>query len=135
MGVYQDIKAKIITKLKTLANVKVVYGYEKEKLGGHPAVVVLGTDFEDILEDTRTNLRQYVFKVRFFQEIATTTPERAEEIFDNIVDQLMNLFAQDFTLGGTCEGCWVKSTGGWVDREVGMRVLDMQIIAKKLVTI
>lgn len=135
MGEYLDIKNKIIEKLKTLSNVKYVHSYEKADLKGFPAVVVLGFSVEDILEDTKTNLRTYTFKIRCFQELAYLDSEKAEEVMDNLIDQIMNLFAQDFTLGGTCEGCWVKGGLGWVDRDLEMRVYDLEIIARKLIDV
>lgn len=135
MGNYQTIKTKIITKLETLDNVKIVHAYEKKDLGGFPAVVVMGFTVNDILEDTKSNLREYTFKIRIFQEVVATTPEEAEGIIDNLIDQLMDLFGQDFTLGGDCEGCWIRGGLGWVDREIEMRVYDLEILAKKLITI
>lgn len=135
MGVYQDIKSKISAKLQTLTNVKYVYAYEKADLGGFPAVVILGFEVEDILEDTKSNLRNYTFKVRCFQELATLSAQTVEEVMDNLIDQIMDLFGQDFTLGGTCEGCWVKGGLAWIDREVEMRVYDLEIIAKKLINV
>ena len=135
MAEYLTIKAKIKTKLQTIGEIKYVHSYEKADLQGFPAVTILGFTINDILEDTKTNLREYTFKVRIFQEIETTTAEKAEEIIDNLIDTIMNLFGTDFTLGGTCEGCWVKGGLGWVDREVGMRVWDLEILAKKLISV
>jgi len=135
MADYLNIKTKIKEKLGTISGIKIVHIYEKQDLGGFPAVVILGFTVNDVLEDTATNLREYVFKVRVFQEIATTTPEKAEEIVDNLIDTLMDLFGTDFTLGGTCQGAWVKGALGWVDREISMRCWDMEILAKKLVVV
>ena len=135
MGVYTNIKSKIKEKLEGIGGIKIVHSYEKLDLGGFPAVVILGFTINDILEDTKTNLREYTFKVRVFQELVTTNPEKAEEIIDNLIDTLMDAFGQDFTLGGACEGCWVRSSLGWVDREVGMRCYDIEILVKKLITI
>ena len=134
MADYLEIKNKIISKIEKIKQVKLVYSYEKQDLGGYPAVVILGFNVNDIIEDTITNLREYIFKVRVFQEIKGVKPSKAEEIIDNLIDILMDTFATDFTLGGTCEGCWVSAGLGWIDRETEMRVYDLEVTAKKLVS-
>lgn len=135
MADYLNIKNTIKTILSGITGIKIVHSYEKADLQGFPAVVILGFSVNDTLEDTAHNTREYTFKVRVFQELATTDEGKGEEIMDNLVDKIMDAFATDFTLSGNADGCWVTSGLGWVDREIEMRVWDLEVLAKKLICI
>ena len=49
MADYLNIKTKIKEKLGTISGIKIVHTYEKQDLGGFPAVVILGFTVNDVL--------------------------------------------------------------------------------------
>jgi len=132
---YSTIKNRIVADIQDITGIRNVYSYENPNLAGYPAACVVAVNVNDIWLDSMTNEREYVFKVRVYQEMEKTTPENADGIIDNLIDALMNKFASDYTLNGTCKGCWVKSVLGWVDREGTIRTYELEIIAKDLISI
>jgi hypothetical protein len=134
---FSTIKSYIKTKLEGINGLKYVYNYEKGDLSGYPACTIVGVSVISPLEDTCNNLREYVFKIRIFQEINENSrgADSAESIIDNLVDEVINKFDEDYHLGGNVEMSGVTATLGWVDRELAMRVFELDLTCKKLTTV
>jgi len=134
---YTTLKAYIKTQLTAITGLKYVYGYEKGDLAGYPACTIVGFSVASPLETTSENLRAYTFKIRVFQEINEDSrgAEDAETVIDNLVDTIITKFDNDYHLGDNCEMSLVAGTLGWIDRELSMRVIDIDLICQKLVTV
>jgi len=137
MGVYKDIKDKIIEKLEEADGIDNVYGYEKGDLGGFPSVCVIGAEFSSDWITEMKNNRVYIFKIKIRQEIKDEFrgAEGGEDVLDELTDSIMEIFEQDYTLEGTADKVFVKGVKAWEKREMMMRVLEMTIQAEKLVSI
>jgi len=132
MSDYKSIKAAIKTKLEAISGIDKVYGWEKGQIEGYPAAVISGFELVDTWIDTRTDEYEITFKMRIYQEMEKEGkgPEVAESILDNLVNSIIDAFRNDRTLGDSVVGCWVSAGSGWTDRELKMRILEINIKVK-----
>ena len=102
----QNIRTAIITKLDSIVDINYVYGYAKGKSEGYPYAVVTRLDstveFADFSGASKRNKRTYRFGVDVFTEMneATFGSEKAENINNGIIDDVLGVFDMDTTLGG-----------------------------------
>jgi|YelNatPaOPRAMG01_1025707.scaffolds.fasta_scaffold184995_1 hypothetical protein len=136
MSDYLNIKSAIISKLQSISEIKNVYAWEKGELEGYPSAVISGFKIEtNEWSDTATNIRDWVFNIKIYQEIEKEGrgAETGEEILDSITDSIIDTFDKDRHLSSVADiiGVWVVAGNSWVDRELNMRVLNLEIKVRK----
>lgn len=92
--------------------VKEVVDYEKTGFVGFPAVTITCSGNENLFYSSAENERTFIFLMRVYvpienkpllETLSDTQKEIAEEIMENVVDQLLNAFdtTTNFTLDGS----------------------------------
>ncbi len=129
-----NILNAIYNKLKTVEEIKEVYKYNKGHFNKFPVAIILGSENEKIRESVKTIKKFYKFKVQVIQEVNENARGQSdgENLLVNLSDIIDDLFDNDDTLGGLCDDVQVSSSFVWEDRELLMRVLEMEIICVKL---
>jgi len=127
----------IYNKLSQINGIAEVYKYNKGQFNKYPVAVILGTENEKERMSVKTIFKHYKFKVQIIQEVNEQAKgqEDGEDLLNNLSDQIDEAFDSDDTLGGICDDVTVSSSFIWEDRELLMRVLEMEIICKKLIQI
>jgi hypothetical protein len=129
-----NILNAIYNKLKSVEDLKDVYKYNKGHFTKYPVAVILGSENEKVRESVMTIKKIYKFKVQILQEINEQARGQAdgENLLISLSETIDDLFDNDDTLGGICDDVQVASSFTWEDRELLMRVLEMEIICIKL---
>ncbi len=132
-----EILDAIYNKLNDIDDIAEVFKYNKGQFNNYPVAVILGTENEKERMSVKTIFKNYRFKVRIIQEINEEArgQEEGENLLNSLSDRIDVAFDNDDTLGGVCDDCLVTSSFIWEDRELLMRVLEMEIICKKLIQI
>lgn len=127
----------IYNKLDSIDDIAQVYKYNKGEFSEYPVAVILGTENVKERMSVKTILKHYKFKVQVIQEVNEEArgQEDGENLLNSLSDQIDEAFDNDDTLGGVCDDVLVSSSFIWEDRELLMRVLEMEIICKKLIQI
>lgn len=127
----------IYNKLDAIDDIARVYKYNQGEFDEYPVAVILGTENVKERMSVKTILKHYKFKVQVIQEVneAARGQEAGENLLNSISDRIDEAFDNDDTLGGVCDDVLVASSFIWEDRELLMRVLEMEIICKKLIQI
>lgn len=127
----------IYNKLDAIEDIAQVYKYNKGEFSDYPVAVILGTENLKERLSVKTILKHYKFKIQVLQEVNEESKgqEDGESLLNSLSDQIDDIFDNDDALGGICDDVLVSSSFIWEDRELLMRVLEMEIICKKLVQI
>lgn len=127
----------IYDKLSGIDGIAKVYKYNKGQFDEYPVAVILGTENEKERMSVKTIFKNYKFKVQIIQEVNEESrgQEAGENLLNDLSDRIDEAFDNDDTLGGVCDDVLVSSSFIWEDRELLMRVLEMEIICKKLIQI
>jgi hypothetical protein len=127
----------IYNKLDSIDDIAEVYKYNKGQFDNYPVAVILGTENEKERMSVKTILKHYKFKIQVIQEVNEESrgQEAGENLLNSLSGQIDDAFDNDDTLGGVCDDVLVASSFIWEDRELLMRVLEMEIICKKLIQI
>ena len=127
----------IYDKLSGIDGIAKVYKYNKGQFDEYPVAVILGTENEKERMSVKTIFKNYKFKVQIIQEVNEESrgQEAGENLLNDLSDRIDETFDNDDTLGGVCDDVLVSSSFIWEDRELLMRVLEMEIICKKLIQI
>jgi hypothetical protein len=117
-----------------MEGIKAVFKYNKGHFTKYPVAVILGSDNSKARESVKTIKKTYKFKVQIFQEINQEArgQEAGEDVIITIGDRIDDAFDSDDTLGGVCDDVSVISSYAWDDRELLMRVLQLEIVCTKL---
>lgn len=126
----KEIKKAIIDKITPI--VPVVYGYEKGEMEKYPAAMVYSTEINPEWADTEQDKDIMVFKIGIYQEINNQTPEKAEDLVDDIVVSIIEAFQQDWRIGKLVDKTTIRATKGWVSREVQTRAATITITTTSL---
>ncbi|MCF7819876.1 MAG: hypothetical protein K9M44_00190 [Candidatus Pacebacteria bacterium] len=129
-----NILNAIYLKLKNIGDIKDVYKYNKGYFSAFPVAVILGSENEKIRESVKTIKKVYKFKIQIFQEVNEKARGQVdgENLLVNLSDTIDDVFDNDDTLGGICDDVQVSSSFVWEDRELLMRVLEIEITCIKL---
>ncbi|MDA3839903.1 MAG: hypothetical protein PF572_02335 [Patescibacteria group bacterium] len=129
-----NILNAIYNKLSSIEDLKEVYKYNKGHFTKYPVAIILGSENEKVRESVKTIKKIYKFKLQILQEINENTrgQEDGENLLINLSEIIDDMFDHDDTLGGACDDVQVASSFTWEDRELLMRVLEMEIICIKL---
>ena len=106
MSTFSTIKAQIISKVQAQTSyfdTDAVYNYEPE-IGDvikDPFAVVIASGNENEFASSSENKRQPGFIIRVFVERKQRGVSSAESLMVSIMDALVDVFDQDFTLGST----------------------------------
>lgn len=84
----------------TLADVK---DYHTAELQSYPTVTFENSDTESDFETTDSNLRTFAYRLVIRQQFSTITKSEAIEVVDNVVDELLTTFENDFELGNVVD--------------------------------
>jgi len=126
---YSSIKTAIKAKLEAMTGIENVYGYEKGDLNGYPSAVVL---LEGITADYETNQedsRKYTFNIKIYQEMSDdgVGAEEAEGRLEALLDEVLEAYEDDWTLGGLCWKTNIPGIAGFTDRGMPTRVLEFSL--------
>jgi len=134
---YSSIKTAIKTNIEAITGIKNVYGYEKGDLAGYPSAVVLCESIECDYLSTTEDERKYTFKVKIYQELEddATGASTAESTIEALIDNVLDKFGNDWTLGGICHKANIKGVAGYIDRGINTRVLEFTIECYKVYTL
>ena len=129
-----EILNAIFTKLYNIDGIEEVFKYNKGHFNKFPVAVILGSDNSKQRESIKTIKKTYKFKVQIFQEVNENArgQKDGEDVLIYIGDQIDNEFDQDDTLGGVCDDVTITSSYTWEDRELLMRILQIEIVCTKL---
>lgn len=133
MGDYSTIKSKLSTVLSGVSGIKNVYAYNKGQLEGYPSAVFAGVRLDDQYLDTYNNVREWTFDIKVYQEMEASGigASNAESYLDTLFDSIVDTIDKNYTLDGTVDAVWISGANAFEDRELSMRVLDLQIKVKK----
>lgn len=129
-----EILNALYTKLYNMEGIEAVFKYNKGHFTKFPTAVILGSDNTKQRESIKTIKKTYKFKVQIFQEINQDArgQESGEDVIIAIGDRIDDMFDEDDTLGGICDDVSVVSSYAWDDRELLMRVLQLEVVCTKL---
>lgn len=103
------VKTKLLTLVGSGQPLAQVLDYHTDEVSGFPAVTFEASGNENAYVTTVDNVRDYSFDVFVHQEISLaqasgglTGRAAANYIVANAVDQIIQAFDEDFTLGGAC---------------------------------
>lgn len=124
----------IYTKLYNIDGIEEVFKYNKGHFNKFPSAVILGSENYKVRESVKTIKKTYKFKVQILQEVNEDGrgQKDGEDILISIGDQIDDEFDRDDTLGGVCDDVAVTSSFAWEDRELLMRILQLEIVCTKL---
>ncbi|MCX6795806.1 MAG: hypothetical protein NT165_03745 [Candidatus Falkowbacteria bacterium] len=129
-----EILNALYVKLSNMEGIEAVFKYNKGHFTKFPTAVILGSDNTKQRESIKTVKKTYKFKVQIFQEINQEArgQESGEDVVIAIGDRIDDMFDEDDTLGGVCDDVSVISSYAWDDRELLMRVLQLEVVCTKL---
>lgn len=100
MSTFSSIKAKIVTIVDANAKVAEVHNYDKPTFDSSPAAIVVPSGNESDFITTAHNKRRYSFVVTLLVPYDPQGASSAESTLVDLVDDLIDDFDQDCTLGG-----------------------------------
>lgn len=106
MSSYQTIRTAIINKVETISKITSVYGYGTPPVADFPFATVEAISNDAEFADTSDNWRTYRFRVRVHysrtrdDQTGTDRLENAELAILRVMDDLIDAFDTDYTLGG-----------------------------------
>ncbi len=148
--VYKVIRQAIVDKItaEMVGSGKVVsfvYRSDKSRFEGYPALIITPSDNDADYGDSSMKEYNPVFTVRAHVpinvqeedgEAVDDGQEGADDTMDEVIDQLLTIFANSSALGTACE--WVHpATGVWgyQDREIGrVRVAEVKLRCRKYIS-
>ncbi len=105
MASFSSIYTSIHTILTSLSTVDHVYKQEGPDPDGYPFITLvhMGNDSE-VLDEVQ-NFRTYKYRVRIYisSSKGNMGPEKAEETLGIVLDEIIDAFDTDHTLGGTVQ--------------------------------
>lgn len=131
------ISAKIVTELGAVTGLNAVYDYmpATPPSGSYPYAVVTQDEFSGRFGDTIRNIRNYVFKIRVFQERSAFGNGKAERLIREISDEILTIFDNNTTLDSMV--LFVRPVRGsfeYEDSEIGdTRVAEFFLECEKAV--
>ena len=137
MAEFASIRAKIFAILKTMSSVTSTN--VQDSGGGEPdgfpwvTLEIMGNDSE--VGDQRTNLRTYKFRVRIYidAEREQGGQATAEDTLAIVLDEIVDLFDADPTLGGTVQDLTplVAETGYATLKNGLTRTAEIELMVKQ----
>jgi len=99
---WTQLSTLIVAKCQTsgLVQSTSVFDYEKATFDNYPAITVTPSDNTADFADTSRNYIYYTFSIKCYMERLETTAEVAESTLRALVDDLIQKFNADPTLGG-----------------------------------
>lgn len=133
-----DIKNAIVGKFELMDSVKSVFSYATSDFNGnYPSVNIIITDGSGEISANVRNLMSYRYRADVFVQMGDVgfSPEEAEALTIGLLDEAVTAFNMDTTLSGLVNYCMpVSWNTSWEDRENDIRVLSIDIEARKLET-
>lgn len=137
------LKSTIMTRISTeITTCQDVSDYEKTRFKGFPAVTVVCSGNENDYYSTAQNLRVFGFVIRIYEQlenvpevdaVSDNAKERAEEIMERVVSEMLDTFDEFYEFGGNADYCkatpsawgYAKLAHGWcrvaeIKLEVGL---------------
>lgn len=134
---FVSLSAAIKSGLETITDIAAVYEYDNVETTKFPCANITATGNESEYADTSNNQRLYQFNVSVYIERVKWTPAKVERVMREIVDQVLDYFDQNYTLGGACK--MVKAMQSeWAYTTIAQgpaRVANIKIECMELVSI
>ena len=137
---FETLRTAIVNKITTVTTITEVYAHESASPQSFPyaTVAVIGNTSE--YADTANDLRKYRFRIRLYMKIGDQAPlsaDDAELSMTRAMQNVLDAFDTDYTLGGACQGVEaVESNLGWTDTANGRcRVGEIILSCQKLVQV
>jgi len=128
----------IYSQLQTLTKANKVYNYQPSKIEGYPTIVLLYEGMpEAIILNRFENTRIISFAVRVEQEIDGIGhgAESGENVFIDLIDEILTLFDNDTTLGGNAIKCSaITGESGYAEHQNNLRVAKINLQCLTLVS-
>ena len=134
MSVVQ-IKQTIKTKLEAMQGINLVKDYATSTVDGeYPLAILTVGDGSGSVNANVRSLTTYGFNIGIFIESATNfTPEKAERIAVELIDEMTEAFRMDTTLSGTVSYCdQLEWETGYEIREHNTRVVNFKLNVNKI---
>ena len=125
------LKSKIIDRISTeITTVQDVSDYEKAGFKGFPAVTVVCSGNENDYYTTAENQRTFTFIITVYEQledvplldsVSDNAKERAEEIIERVVSEIIDTFDKFYEFGSAADFCraipsawgYAKTGHGW----------------------
>lgn len=136
MATFASVKAKIISKIEALTDYFAsgsVYQYEPEigEVNQDPFAVIIASGNENDFASSSENRRSYGFTIRIFVERKGRGNSGAETLLQSIIDELIDDFDQDYTLGGVVlSSLAAPSKWGYILSDKEYRTAEINITAR-----
>ena len=139
MADFSTIRASILANLKSMSSVDAgdVIKYGTGEPDGFPFITLESMGMEPSVETDEThNFRTYTFRVRVYIGLDSTQegPEWAEDTLIIVLDEIIDLFDDDYTLTNTVDNInAVTVDAGYTDFEAGQaRTAEIILQVRKL---
>lgn len=101
MGLYQNIRSIIQTKLQNVSDIQAVYRYPRMKFTeGYPAATITPSEGASDWETNREDERIYSYDINIFYETKDRTLDTTLDRMMDVVDDVLDEFASDKQLTG-----------------------------------
>lgn len=97
---FVNIRELLKTKLATVTSIQEVHDFPNEEFNGFPACVIASNRNEAEFEDTIHNERVYVFTLWILQQVEGLGKQKARQIIEEVMDDVIESFDKDQELAG-----------------------------------
>lgn len=99
MGLFNNIKDTVKTKLEANNKLQEVHEFPTSKFNGYPAAVIVPSENENDFETTTTNQRVYAFQIKILQDTKIGLDKAYITLYD-LIDDVLDDFDKDQSLAG-----------------------------------
>ncbi len=102
-NIRSKIKEKLDAKKGAGQPLVDVFDYHKTGFSGYPSATFEPSEVQSDYETSTQNFRKHIFRIVIHQEIEKVGRSKAIDILCDVLDQLMDDFDKDDTLGGSAD--------------------------------
>jgi len=124
---YTAIKARIVTDLNAITEIKYTYAYAKGLREGYPCALVYGASYSPRIQSTTSDDDVYTYNIQLVQEIKNEEVETAEINFDKALTKVVQAFQTDNTLNNLANYTLITAVTAWQNGEIPCRVADIKL--------
>ncbi len=128
---YKTIKDQLVEILKTVSEIKTVYGKEEKSLANFPAACVSAKEHAsrfNSVGQSGSNERHYQHYVRVYFRTDEKNDPDYEDVLENVVDKVVQAIESNPTLNGACAFA-IPSSGIWRfgEKETPVRIFELVV--------
>jgi len=123
---YTTLLSAIHNKVAGVTAIKEVFDYSARNFTKYPVACIIGAEFNDEDLDNKTKWRKWDFSIHILSTIEVD-PAGTETSMNGIIESIMDAFASDYTLGGTCADTKITGVRGWLERETDVRITEVKL--------